>query len=277
LTKPRIQDELAGTLQRLRTEAGLTQAEVANEAGVSTATVSRLERGKYVPSPEQAQALARAVGASALVRKRLISLAADLKERTAPRQVLLRGGATAQKRYGEIERAAGHVQSFSPVMVVGLLQTVEYARAVFAAVLPPEQVEPAVQARVERQQLLSGEGPALTQIITEGALMWHVGSPNLMAAQCTHIADLALVADRLRIGVIPSSVPADVFPMTGFDLYDERAVIVGTITGTAYITNSGDVSEYVRLFRRLVDLAVWGDEARVVLQRIADKYRALTG
>ncbi|MGI9002020.1 MAG: Scr1 family TA system antitoxin-like transcriptional regulator [Pseudonocardia sp.] len=278
MTTPPVRDELARTLQQLRADAGLTLAEVAKRAGVSVATVSRLENGRYVPTAAQAATLAEAVGARASVRRRIVELAGDLRERTASRQVLLRaGGATAQRKFGAIEAAAGHVQSFSPAMVVGLLQTEEYARAVFASVLPPEQVEDAVRARLARQRLLGDPGgSAFTQVMTEGALRWHVGSPTLMAAQCERIAEVAIAHDRVRVGIIPWRRPTQLFPMHGFDLYDTRAAIVGTTTGTAFLTTSGDVDEYVRLFGQLVEQADFAEQAASVATRIATEYRSLT-
>lgn len=59
----------------------------------------------------------------------------------------------------------------------------------------------------------------------------------------------------------------------GFDLYDERAVIVGTLTGTGYLTTPADVADYVKLFGQLAELAVFGDEARAAVGRIAEDYR----
>lgn len=128
--------------------------------------------------------------------------------------------------------------------------------------------------RVERQRRLSDPGePVFTQIMTEGALRWQVESPALMAEQCDHVARLATAGYRLRVGIIPWSQPTGIFPLHGFDLYDERAVIVGTLTGTGYLTTPGDVADYVKLFRQLTELAVFDEDAVPEFQRIAESYR----
>lgn len=274
MAPPRVQDELSRTLSQLRKDADLTLAQVADRTGMSVATVSRLLAGKYVPTGEQVDALAAAVGARGAERRRMAQLAEDLRERTTTRQVLIRAGAATQRRFGSIEAAAGHVQTFSPAMVVGLMQTADYARVVFESVLPDSQVDDAVRARLERQEkLAAAKGPAYTQVMSEGALLWQVGSPELMVAQCEHIADAAMLGGRVQVGIIPWQHRARVFPMHSFDLYDERAVIVGTITGTAYLTSPGDVDEYVAMFQALVELAVFGEEARDVLLERAAHYR----
>jgi hypothetical protein len=76
------------------------------------------------------------------------------------------------------------------------------------------------------------------------------------------------------VGVIPWTAPADVFPLHGFSIYDERAVIVGTRVATAFLTESDDVAEHVKLFGALEALAAWNDAARSHLGRIAADFRA---
>src|SRR5262245_21074158 len=52
-----------GRLKELRTRAGLTQQQLADQAGVSRATVADLEQGRYEPSWPMVLALAGALGA----------------------------------------------------------------------------------------------------------------------------------------------------------------------------------------------------------------------
>ena len=51
-----------------RTQAGLTQADVAERMGTTQSTVARLEGGKAVPSMRSLQRYAHAVGCRAVVR-----------------------------------------------------------------------------------------------------------------------------------------------------------------------------------------------------------------
>ena len=59
---------LAHELISARTEAGLTQADVAERMGTTQSTVARLEGGKAVPSMRSLQRYAQAVGCRAVVR-----------------------------------------------------------------------------------------------------------------------------------------------------------------------------------------------------------------
>lgn len=53
---------LGARLKEVRTEAGLTQAELADRVGVSRKTVNTVENGVFVPSTLLALGLARALG-----------------------------------------------------------------------------------------------------------------------------------------------------------------------------------------------------------------------
>lgn len=270
-------DELSATLADLRADTGMSLAAAARAAGMSAATVHRYETGRYVPTPAAVERLARALSAPAPVRRHLAALAADLRARTTPRQVLLREGAAGQARFGAIEAASGHVQTFHPAMVPGLLQTRAYAAAVIAgAGLDEAAAREWVAARLARQAILGDGTRKVTQVVTEGALRWQLGGPAVMAEQVEHLARVARLGPPVRVGIIPWHRPVEVVVMHGFDLYDARAVIVGTETGTAYLTRPADVAAFSALFAVVVGVAVFGEAAVGELQRIAAEFRALT-
>src|SRR5690606_27919678 len=115
------------------------------------------------------------------------------------------------------------------------------------------------------------------QIMTEGALR-RAGSPQMMAEQVEDLARWARrdTSGRVRVGIVPWHVEMDFFPRTNFDLYDEdRAVIIGTDFGVAFLDRPADVGTYVQQMRRLTDLAAFGEAAAVEFDRIAASYRSL--
>ena len=59
---------VARELIAARTQAGLTQADVAERVGTTQSTIARLEGGKAVPSMRSLQRYAQAVGCRAVVR-----------------------------------------------------------------------------------------------------------------------------------------------------------------------------------------------------------------
>ncbi|MGI8814540.1 MAG: helical backbone metal receptor [Pseudonocardia sp.] len=91
----------------------------------------------------------------------------------------------------------------------------------------------------------------------------------------------ALLADRRAdLVVLPSEpylfTPDDgPVPLNGWEMYDDRLVIVGTVTATATLDQPGDVAAYQAMFDKLERLAVYDDDARAILAQVANRYRAL--
>jgi transcriptional regulator with XRE-family HTH domain len=273
------QEGLSGLLRQLRKRADLPGTEAAKRAGISQSKVSRFEHGIYAPTEAEVRRLADIYDATEDERTRLVSMAADLKPGATPgRVVLSRGAAAFQQRVGRIEKASEHVRTFTSTVVPGLLQTAAYARGIFAAghILgePVGDIEEAVQARLARQTLMSESGRSFTLLMSEGALRWQAHSPAVMVDQLEYLGKVDGL-EHVRVGIIPYTKPASVFPMHGFDLYDRRAVIVGTETATALLTERSDVQLYERMFEELEQLASFADEAQRVLARVTADYRAL--
>ncbi|MFZ0119224.1 MAG: helix-turn-helix transcriptional regulator [Pseudonocardiaceae bacterium] len=275
---PRGQDELSETLRRLRKIAGFSGVEAAKRIGQTQASISRFENGRFVPTPETVEALCRVYGSTTAERQRLVQLSRDLREdvRPAARVIIQRGAARMQERIGRIERTSVTMRHFHPAVVSGLLQLPDYARVIFSAGgdLSADEVRTAVDRRMARQALLTEPGRSFTFLLTEGPLRWQIGSPQLMAAQLDHIASIA-DQPHVRVGVIPWTTTVEVAPVAGFDLYDERVVIVGTEAGTTFLTDPDDVAPYLRLFAGLAALASYDDAPLTMLRRIAADYRSL--
>lgn len=275
-------DALSRTLVELRKAAGLTGQQVAERTGFSPAKVSKHERGRYMPSVEDAEKYADAVGATTSQRRRLVALTRELRETNESRLVLLRPGSGGARRMQDrilrIEQQSGHVGTFSNTVVPGLLQTPEYMQVVYeSAVSDPVEVGQAVAGRMGRQaEAAAAKGRTrYTQIFTEGALMWQVGSSAVMTRQIERLVEAATARPHFQVGVIPSSRAVRVFPASAFNVYDTRAVLLGTFTATALMTRQVDVKAYHRLFDQLTELADFGEAAVPTLQRIADQYRAM--
>lgn len=270
MAEPAQPGELGATLRKLRKAADLTGVEAGDLAGNrSQAWISRFENGRRVPSVDDVATLTRIYKAPAAVRRRLLQLTRDLRENTAPpsRVVMLRAAGEMQARIGRIEAQSARIGTFSPLVIPGLLQTRDYAAVVFASGgdLPAAQQDEALHARMARQDLLTQPGREFTMLMPEGALHWQVGGPDVMAAQREHLAEMAHLPN-VRVGIIAASTPVTLAPMHAFDLYDERAAIVGTENATAFLTDPYDVAAYVRLFGDLGKVATF-DEAAVALIR----------
>lgn len=265
-------DELSRMLRELRANAQMSGTQAAAAAGFSQAKISRIENGVNVPSPQDVSTLAGVYRASAGARRRLEALAEDVQEEFR-RVVLHRGAADFQHRVGRIEESSAAIRTFTPTIVPGLLQTADYARAVFSSGnLSADDVEAAVAARLSRQGLLRQEGRRFVFVTAESSLRWCAGAAEIMLAQLEHVSAISQ-RPNVRLGVIPWGTPAQVFPLHSWDMYDQRAVIVGTATATAILTNHQDIKAYRVMFDKLARMAVYDEDARDLLVRIRSDYQ----
>lgn len=248
--------------------------EVARRARYSQPKISRFETARQVPTTEEVSTLCQVYGAPPEVRDRLLELAADLTGGTIrARAVLSHGARYMQQRVGRIEQASELVRSFTPTIVDGLLQAPDYVRAMGSRRLTGDDLESFVASRAARQQILDTDRQ-FQSIITEGALRWHMGSPQIMAAQLEHLIE-ASHRPNLRLGIIPWTTPVHSPALHCFTIFDDRAVIVGTETATAIITDPADIADYEQRHTLYSEFTIIGNPARAALARLAAEYRGL--
>ncbi|MGH3845008.1 MAG: helix-turn-helix domain-containing protein [Pseudonocardiaceae bacterium] len=268
-------DTLSQKLRELREAARLRQVDAAKQAGISQSLIAKFENGRQIPRPDQIESLCRTYHASAHDHHSLVQLAEDLREGTR-RVVLHRQYVTIQKQIRRVVESSALVRTFSPIGVPGLLQTTDYVRALFTTggeITPAD--EAGAEQRIANKAVLTGDtGRRFVTLMPEGSLGWALLPPARMADQVEHIAAMSR-RRNMRIGIIPWGRVSPVLPLHSWEIYDERAVIIGSMTGTAVLTTRADVDAYLDLFATVERLAAIGEEAREILTRVADRYREL--
>ncbi|MEV0408518.1 helix-turn-helix transcriptional regulator [Actinoallomurus sp. NPDC050550] len=265
--------ELGERIRALRSGAQLTGAQLADRAGVTQPTVSKIETGRMLPSSEVISALAGALGVDEDVRDELMSL---LERIDAEISTLRRIGDAALARQEAIsvhERGATAVECFQSALIPSLLQTAEYARRTFkAARFDDEQdVARATAARIEGQGLLYEQSRRFSFVLTESALRTWPGSPDVMRAQLAKIADVSTL-ENISVGVVPWSAIVPTFPLHGFVIYDESAVRVETFVSELVVNDEQEIAIYRQTFAAFREVALVGKEMREVVSRIAQDY-----
>ncbi|MEU5859407.1 Scr1 family TA system antitoxin-like transcriptional regulator [Nocardiopsis dassonvillei] len=271
-------DRLARALREGRARAAISGVRAGRAAGMSQSKISKIERGLLLPSVDDVAALCRVYELPADKRAELLAQAEALREEASSRVIMARGVSQFQRRATRMEAAASLVRSFEPALVLGALQTREYARCVFddpRDKVSEEEAAASVEARQERHRALTEGTTRYELIMPEGALRWQVGSASIMVDQVEEIAAIAARGGNAVVGLVPWTTPVHVFPGHAFDIYDEDAVVVATETATATLTGAADIATYVELFGELEKLACFGEEAVGHLERITGEYRSL--
>jgi transcriptional regulator with XRE-family HTH domain len=277
---------LSGALLRtLREAAGLNQTQAAAASGVRQDDISRMERGK---APIRADRVDALLGVYASGENRpgltpgriadLVEQARALERDRADRRVVLQAGNPVNfaLRTRRAEDTAKLIRSYQPVMILGVLQTREYARVVLSedVNVDPGEVERVIADRAERWGSLADPKRQWILIHLESALRSPLHSYDLQAAQVQRLL-AASELPNVRLGVIPLDVVAPYqVSLTGFHLYDDRELVIGTDVGTALLDDVEHIEAYAERFAVLESLAVFGEEARVLLRNIVDAYAA---
>ncbi|MFI7707575.1 helix-turn-helix domain-containing protein [Nonomuraea sp. NPDC049480] len=280
--EPRGQREYLGAeLRKLRELAGLSGRDVAAILGVAQSSVSRVERGVRVPTTEEINTWAEASNASTEVRDRLVQLAEAAYTEVVTWRAAHRDSDHLQDRIGKLEEQARRLRSFEPILVPGLLQTPEYARRVIqvADITGVQDHTAAVARRIQRQEILYDTSRQFEFLITEGALRARPPGPvGILVEQMGRIASLATL-DNVTIGLLPfDRVIQTAIGWSEFAIYDDaedgdRCAFAEVTHAELTISNPKDVEIYTTVMDRLAANALYGDEARELLDRVARDVR----
>jgi hypothetical protein len=154
---------------------------------------------------------------------------------------------------------------YETTFVPGLLNTAGYGSAIlrfWAGLMNlPADIETAVAARMDRQNVLySGERRFLF-VLEEQALRTRVGDTEVMAAQLDRL--LALMSlPAISLGIIPSGGQRHALAQGSFWMFDDARVQVETVSAGLDITQPAEISLYAQVFERLQRSAVYGRSAR---------------
>lgn len=269
-------------LRGLRLDAGLTGHQLAEQAGLSQSTISRIELGQAVPSLPDVDAWARTTRASPEQHAELRKLTEAVAVETISwRKAARRGLPGLQQDVRELETTASTILNFQPTIVPGLLQTADYARRLVQSGYPGGRpdIAAAITARLERQAILYDETKHLEFVIAETALRWRLGPPQMMLAQLDRIASVATLPN-LAIGIIPQAAEVTAWHVHGFALLDDRSggspvVRVETLTTGLSISEPVAVERYREAFGRLREAAVFDEQAESLIRALAGELRQL--
>ncbi|KJY41402.1 DNA-binding protein [Streptomyces sp. NRRL B-1568] len=184
---------LGRRLRRMREAAGLSLRALADEVGYPHTYISRVERSEQLPS----EALAEALDAHFTTDRLFVELLGMAQDASIP-------------GYGRVavdsEAKAARIQVFTSSLVPGLLQTEDYARALFRVSLPgesEERINERVATRMRRKRVFKKEEtPFYWAIMDEAAIRRPIGGAKCMAAQIHHVIK-ASESPYVSIQVLP--------------------------------------------------------------------------
>ncbi len=179
------------------------------------------------------------------------------------------------------EALATSLRWFEPLVVPGLLQTEEYARAVFRTRfgIGGDEVDELVAARMKRQEILAGDkGPRLWVVLDEWVLRRPVGGRHVMLEQVSRLVEAAR-QPRVMMAIIPAGVGAHEGAYAGGFAtaeFDESATVgyQETATGGQVIEDPKQIGSLVLAWDTLRADALPRAASVVVLEEAAKSWTA---
>lgn len=175
---------------RLNASGKPSQREVATRLGLNQSEISRWESGERPPTSTE---VARYLAVMDVTGDELASILAFADGDFDESPWLAVGMPDQEEQLRallDFEQSATDIADIAPLVIPGLAQTGDYARAIMrAAGKPQEEIATHVTLRVGRREILTRRKAPVqfTAFIGEAALRSNIGGPEVMADQLDHL------------------------------------------------------------------------------------------
>lgn len=274
---------LAAELRRLRELTMQTGDDVAGRLNWSPSKISRIETAKTGAKISDVRKLLELYGVEEAQREELVTLAreAELKGWWEAYSDALTAEYAA---FIGLEAEAESAMNWEPQVIPGLLQTAEYARQTIQFVqpieiIPPSLVEPRVDARLRRQQVLTRARPLeLSVVMDESALLRNLGGRQMMVDQLHRIVEVAQLPNvTVQVLTLDGRHPVSSAPFILLrfgkihDVTLHDVVHVEHLTGGFYYEDPMDTYRYAIAYKELLGAALPPEESLELILQIADR------
>lgn len=260
-------------------QAGLNGTQAAHLLGWSSSRVSRLLAGKRGGSEVDVSAFLAVCRVKGAERDRLLELC---REQNTPGWLQQHDSRLPKQLVTLIdyESKATKIDNFQALVVPGLLQTGDYARAVISrlASVALEEIDNMVAARLARQSLFSRDRPpSCTFYLHESVLRLPIGGPALMSEQLNHLVRMS-VRPYLTLRVVPVSLGAHAGTAGQFkfmEFADFKPVVhLESATSSLFLETPEEIQVYRRILAALTDTALSEEHSTDLIANLATELYA---
>lgn len=267
-------------LRSARDKAGLTQRDAAETLEWSLSKIIRIEAGTVSLSVTDLRAMLREYGV------------AD-PEAVSELEEAARGskGQSWWSEYSDVmtpvfaqflsyESSATLIRAYHPSLIPGLLQTTDYANALFdVSPTDTRRLQRTLDMRLARQErILQEGGPKVEVVLDEAALRRQIGGPATMRQQLAHIKELAS-GEQVSAFALPFTAGAHDSLESSFFLLsfqdEEDALYVAGPGGT--LTNRDDrevIARYQECYEDLRSKALPETDTLALLDELEEFHHA---
>ncbi|MEV6686599.1 helix-turn-helix transcriptional regulator [Streptomyces sp. NPDC051130] len=185
---------LGRQLRTWREQAGMRASDLGVAIGYGEDLVRKVESGKRIPRPEYLDKADEALGAGGKIR----AMKPDMEQVRYPKKV---------RDLAKLEARAVELSAYGNHNIHGLLQTKDYARALFEMWQPPqtkEQIERGVAARMARRSIFErSPAPALSFVQEEVTLRRRIGGTMVLRRQLERLLEVSQLR-HVTIQIMPT-------------------------------------------------------------------------
>ncbi|NHD16660.1 MULTISPECIES: helix-turn-helix transcriptional regulator [unclassified Actinopolyspora] len=237
---------LAAELRKVRQDTDVGVRELARRIGTSHGWVTRTESGSRSISVDDVTSILAALEISSGERERLVDMA-----READQPDWLRPGIPGVREelvtLIEYERTATHMIQGAPLLIPGILQTADYARAIMAG-LPVGEREAKVGMRAARRDVLTKvQAPVFEAFILEHVLRDSVCDPAAHADQLRHLIKMSELPNVSIRALSKESgwTPLHSGHFIHFEFGDAAPIVhLETLGSGVFLSSPGAISSY---------------------------------
>ncbi|MFD9961128.1 helix-turn-helix domain-containing protein [Amycolatopsis sp. NPDC058986] len=266
---------LGSQLRRLREEAGITRQQAGYSIRGSESKISRLELGRVGFKERDVTDLLTMYGVS------------DEKDRETFLELVKQSNEPGWwRRFNEtmpswfsglvgLEEAASRIQIWEPLFVSGLLQTEQYARAIFSHGRPEmadDRIDQKVALRMRRQKMFSRpDSPRVWTVLDESVLHRPIGGAKVLKQQLEHLMEMTTLP-HVSVQILPydrSGLSAEhAFSLLRFAEPElPNIAYVEYLTGAHYLEKRDEIEKYSRALDMLAVDAETPERSRSMIAK----------
>lgn len=277
-----VRRELGQRLRAMRTGADMTVAEAAEQVGISTSKLTKIELAQLSATRDDVLKLLDTYRESGPDQQALLLTMV----REGNRKEWWEGRRTLHPKFGSylgLESVATTLQTYHTHLVHGLLQTPDYARAMLRAARPElleHEIDQLVQFRLRRQQVLTRADPpplTLWSVMDEAVLRRQVGGRETMHAQLQRLIT-ASEQPNVTLLVMPDEQgahPGLDGPMSilQFETGTRPVVYVEGQAGNLYMEKDDDLRRCQQTMNHILAAAPGPDQSLALIRQIAKEMK----
>lgn len=277
-----VRRELGQRLRAMRTGADMTVAEAAEQVGISTSKLTKIELAQLSATRDDVLKLLDTYGEAGPDQQALLLTMV----REGNRKEWWEGRRTLHPKFGSylgLESVATTLQAYETTLVHGLLQTPDYARAMLRAARPElleHEIDQLVQFRLRRQEVLTRADPpplTLWSVMDEAVLRRQVGGRETMHAQLQRLIT-ASELPNVTLLVMPNELgahPGLDGPMSilQFETGTRPVVYVEGQAGNLYMEKDDDLRRCQQTMNHILAAAPGPDQSLALIRQIAKEIK----